>query len=291
MTRFSRPVIISSTAADWPARPIMRRTAIASRTTSCPSTRSVPRSGSISVATMRMKVVFPAPLGPRMATGWPGGRVRVRSARAWTFPNFLARPSASMRACMGAPPFVVGWCCVLPSPLDGGRLRFGVLPRAKVSRGSGSWSSRPGVRVFPHAAPGRLLLGEFEVEVHLLGVELVGLEQAPEVESLEGARRHFVGEGGDELLLGFELALLVLRLEPEDARQAGVAGCLLAPRRATILTVRASARRRSAARASSGSSAGRKDNPAMKAGYSLAGVPMSSVSQSVISVAPASVIS
>ncbi len=28
MTRFSRPVIISSTAADWPARPIMRRTAI-----------------------------------------------------------------------------------------------------------------------------------------------------------------------------------------------------------------------------------------------------------------------
>ena len=35
MTRFSRPVIISSTAADWPARPIMRRTAIGSRTTSC----------------------------------------------------------------------------------------------------------------------------------------------------------------------------------------------------------------------------------------------------------------
>ena len=69
MTRFSRPVIISSTAADWPARPIMRRTAIGSRTTSWPLTTSVPRSGAMSVATMRMKVVLPAPLGPRMATG------------------------------------------------------------------------------------------------------------------------------------------------------------------------------------------------------------------------------
>jgi hypothetical protein len=31
ISKFSRPVIISSTAADWPARPIMRRTAIGSR--------------------------------------------------------------------------------------------------------------------------------------------------------------------------------------------------------------------------------------------------------------------
>ena len=69
MTRFSRPVIISSTAADWPARPIIRRTAIGSRTTSCPETVRVPVSGCSSVATMRMKVVLPAPLGPRMATG------------------------------------------------------------------------------------------------------------------------------------------------------------------------------------------------------------------------------
>ena len=93
MTRFSRPVIISSTAADWPARPIMRRTAIGSRTTSCPLTVSVPRSGAMSVATMRMKVVFPAPFGPRIATGCPAGRVRDRSVRACTFPNFLVRPS------------------------------------------------------------------------------------------------------------------------------------------------------------------------------------------------------
>ncbi len=34
ITTFSRPVIISSTAADWPASPIMRRTAMGSCTTS-----------------------------------------------------------------------------------------------------------------------------------------------------------------------------------------------------------------------------------------------------------------
>ncbi len=135
ITRFSRPLIISSTAADWPARPIMRRTAMGSRTTSWPPTSSVPRSGWISVATMRMNVVLPAPLGPRMATGCPAGSVRVSSVRAWTFPNFLDRPSARIRAwslawaCMGAPPFV--WvCCVQPAraargePTRRGRLRF-----------------------------------------------------------------------------------------------------------------------------------------------------------------------
>ncbi len=63
----------------------------------------------------------------------------------------------------------------------------------------------------------------------------------------------------------------------------------MAPRMATSLMVRASARRRSAARASSGSSAGMKDRPAMNAGYSLVGVPRSSVSQSVSSSEPSSV--
>ena len=36
MARFSRPVIISSTAADCPARPMSRRMAMVSRTTSMP---------------------------------------------------------------------------------------------------------------------------------------------------------------------------------------------------------------------------------------------------------------
>ena len=45
MTRFSRPVMVGSTAAYWPARPIWRRTASGWRTTSCPLTASVPLVG------------------------------------------------------------------------------------------------------------------------------------------------------------------------------------------------------------------------------------------------------
>jgi hypothetical protein len=111
ITRFSRPVIISSTAAAWPANPIMRRTAIGSLTTSWPPTVSVPSSGRIRVATMRTNVVLPAPLGPRMAVGFPGGSSRVRSERACTFPNVLPRPWASIRACMTARASFL-WCVV-----------------------------------------------------------------------------------------------------------------------------------------------------------------------------------
>ena len=102
MARFSRPVIISSTAADCPARPMSRRMAMASLTTSWPSTRSDPLSGRNKVATVRMKVDFPAPLGPRKATTCPDGMVRSSASSAWTFPNRLLRPWASMRACMRA---------------------------------------------------------------------------------------------------------------------------------------------------------------------------------------------
>ena len=68
MERFSRPVNVSSTAADWPARPMRRRMDMGSRVTSWPSRCSDPESGCNRVATVRMKVVLPAPLGPRMAT-------------------------------------------------------------------------------------------------------------------------------------------------------------------------------------------------------------------------------
>jgi hypothetical protein len=56
---FSRPVIAGSTAAYWPASPIMLRTTCGSRPTSCPATRSSLPSGRSRVATARMKVVFP----------------------------------------------------------------------------------------------------------------------------------------------------------------------------------------------------------------------------------------
>jgi hypothetical protein len=45
MTRFSRPVRFSSTAAYWPARPMRLRSSTESRTTSRPVTRTVPASG------------------------------------------------------------------------------------------------------------------------------------------------------------------------------------------------------------------------------------------------------
>src|ERR1700722_19659803 len=231
MTRFSRPVIISSTAADWPARPIMRRTAIDSRTTSCPLTTSVPRSGAMRVATMRMKVVLPAPLGPRMATGAPAGSVRVNPERAWTLPNFLLRPSASMSACMHAS--FRGLMLLraraehglAAESVHGGRLRSQVLPRAKVPRGSARGRIGPGSRGATRGS-GSLLVRGGEGEVHLLGIEVLGLEEAPQFEALQRAFLHLLDERPDERELGAERALLVLGLELEDPGQAGVAGGL-----------------------------------------------------------------
>ena len=66
-SRFSRPLIAGSTAANCPARPRSCRTRSGSRDTSCPNTRRLPESSRSSVATARTKVVFPAPLGPSTA--------------------------------------------------------------------------------------------------------------------------------------------------------------------------------------------------------------------------------
>ena len=62
--RFSRPVSSSSTDASWPVRLTWARTASPSVRMSWPSTRAVPASGGIRVASMRIVVVLPAPLGP-----------------------------------------------------------------------------------------------------------------------------------------------------------------------------------------------------------------------------------
>ena len=91
-----------------------------------------------SVATMRIKVVLPAPLGPRMATGWPDGRVRLNSERAWTFPKRLLRPSASIRARTGTPPFVV----------------LARMPRLAASGNFGVWSRTTGMAYAVGAASG-----------------------------------------------------------------------------------------------------------------------------------------
>src|SRR5215831_9538152 len=81
-------------AADCPARPIDRRTAAASRTTSWPSTRARPASGSSKVVRIRTAVVLPAPFGPRTPSTVPCGTDRSIPRSARTSPNDLVRPSA-----------------------------------------------------------------------------------------------------------------------------------------------------------------------------------------------------
>ena len=76
ISRFSRPVSTSSTAANCPAVPMQRRTAIGSSTTSNPATRAFPPSGGINVERMRTRVVLPAPFGPSSASTLPSSTSR-----------------------------------------------------------------------------------------------------------------------------------------------------------------------------------------------------------------------
>jgi hypothetical protein len=64
MTRFSKPVRYSSTAAYWPDSPIRRLTSAGSDATSTPATRADPPSGRSNVVRHRTVVVLPAPFGP-----------------------------------------------------------------------------------------------------------------------------------------------------------------------------------------------------------------------------------
>ena len=89
MTRFSRPVIISSTAADWPARPIMRRTAIGSRTTSCPLTTSVPRVGREERRHHADEGGLAGAVGPEDGDGLPGRQGEGQVGEGLHLPEFL----------------------------------------------------------------------------------------------------------------------------------------------------------------------------------------------------------
>src|SRR4029450_10196586 len=99
MRRFSRPVRYASTAAYCPERPISRRTARASVTTSKPATRARPASGASSVARIRTMVVLPAPFGPSSASTLPAGSSRSTPSSARTSPKRLPRPSARIAGC------------------------------------------------------------------------------------------------------------------------------------------------------------------------------------------------
>jgi len=92
ISRFSRPVRISSTAANCPVRPSSSRTAEGSRTTSRPRTSARPASGTSSVARTRTRVVLPAPFGPSRPNTAPSGTARSTPASATVAPKRLVTP-------------------------------------------------------------------------------------------------------------------------------------------------------------------------------------------------------
>ena len=70
-TRFSRPLRISSTAANCPVRLMESRTSAGCAATSKPATLAVPASALSSVARIFTSVVLPAPLEPSRAKMLP----------------------------------------------------------------------------------------------------------------------------------------------------------------------------------------------------------------------------
>ena len=93
---FSRPVSSSSTVADWPVRPMLRRTPRGSVSTSNPATRAVPLVGRVSVVIIRTVVVLPAPLGPSSPRTVPCGTEKLTPSTATLSSKCFTRLSASM---------------------------------------------------------------------------------------------------------------------------------------------------------------------------------------------------
>lgn len=93
--RFSLAVSFSSTAADWPARPITRRTASGLEATSMPAIDAAPASMDNSVVNILIVVVLPAPFGPRRPVTSPARASKVRSTTASVSPKLLLRPRAA----------------------------------------------------------------------------------------------------------------------------------------------------------------------------------------------------
>lgn len=69
---------VSSTAAYWPEAPIIRRIRPGSATTSTPSIRAEPASGTTSVVSTLTTVVLPAPYRPEQALDGPLGHGQVQ---------------------------------------------------------------------------------------------------------------------------------------------------------------------------------------------------------------------
>src|SRR5579884_457333 len=75
---------------------MLRRTSSRSRTTSCPATVAVPAVGFISVHSMLIVVVFPAPLGPRKPNTSPGATSKLTPRTASSSPKRFTSPSTTI---------------------------------------------------------------------------------------------------------------------------------------------------------------------------------------------------
>ena len=98
--RFSRAVRFSSVVTACETVPIAARTAVLSETTSCPWMRARPEVGGSSVVSIRIRVVLPAPLGPRSPYVSPAATEKDTASSATKSPNFLVRFSTSMEGIM-----------------------------------------------------------------------------------------------------------------------------------------------------------------------------------------------
>ena len=84
--------------------PISLRTRAVRRSTSYPITSAFPDVGRISVVSMRMRVLFPAPFGPRIPKISPCLTLKLRSSSAVKSPNFFVRCSTRIA---GPPPAIM----------------------------------------------------------------------------------------------------------------------------------------------------------------------------------------
>ena len=96
ISTFSRPVSSSSTAANWPARPIRRRTASGSATTSWPSTHALPARRGAAAWRARARAWSCRRRWARAArTPCPASTARSRPSSATTSPKRMAHVDGS----------------------------------------------------------------------------------------------------------------------------------------------------------------------------------------------------
>src|SRR6476659_5616431 len=110
---FSSPERCRSMLGFWKMIPMLRRTAVASRSRSWPAMVTVPSVFDSIVVRIEMVVVFPAPFGPRNAKSSPGSTSKLTSSTAAT-DDFLYRLVRCWTRIMGSMATSSGWIVERP---------------------------------------------------------------------------------------------------------------------------------------------------------------------------------